>query len=101
MIVVVAVDMVGAGVIVIVGGFTGGFTVSAVPVLPDPSAGESSDWSTAIGVIGLRVGPTPSPSGTGLMVYHVLASSTAMYTQRRSSLMKWIGRYSLSLCEKM
>jgi len=41
-IVVVAVDMVGAGVIVIVGGFIGGFTVSAVPVLPDPSAGESS-----------------------------------------------------------
>ena len=82
---VVAVDMVGVGVIT--GGFTGGFTVSAVPVPSDPSAGESSGWSTAIGVIGLRVGPTPRPSGTGLMVYHLLALSTAMYTQRRSSSM--------------
>ena len=87
MVVVVAVDMVGVGVIVIVGGFIGGFSVSAVPVLPDPSVGESSGWSTSIGVIGLRVGPTPSPSGTGLMVYHLLASSTATYTQRRSSSM--------------
>ncbi len=82
---VVAVDMVGVGVIT--GGFTGGFTVSAVPVLPDPSAGESSGWSTSIGMVGLRVGPTPSPSGTGLIVYHLLASSTATYTQRRSSSM--------------
>ena len=30
-----------------------------------------------MGVAGDLVGPTPSPSGTGLMVYHLLASSTA------------------------
>ncbi len=83
--VVVAVDMVGGvtGVIVIVGTGSGGLVVR--DVVPDPSAGVSSGWSTLMGVIGLKVGPTPSPSGTGLIVYHLLASSTATYTQRRSS----------------
>ncbi len=100
-IVVVAVDIVDgvAGVIVIVGAGSGGWMVR--DVVPDPSVGVSSGWSTSIGVIGVRVGPTPSPSGTGLIVYHLLASSTATYTQRRSSSIKWIGWYSLSLCEKM
>ncbi len=65
------------------------------------SSGGSSGGSTSMGVIGLRVGPTPSLSGTGFMEYHLLASSTPMYTQRQSSSMKWMGRYSLSLCEKM
>ena len=88
-----------AGVMVIVGVGSGGLVVK--DVVPDPSAGVSSGWSTSIGVIGLKVGPTPSPSGTGLIVYHLLDSSTATYTQRRSSSIKWIGRYSLSLCEKM
>ncbi len=87
--VVVAVDMVGACVTVWTGaGSVGGFAVSEVfPVSCDPSAGVSSGGSTSIGVIGQRVGPTPSPSGMGLMVYHLLALSTAMYTQRQSSSM--------------
>jgi len=99
--VVMAVDIVGGvtGVIVMVGMGSGGLI--ARDVIPDPSVGVSSGWSTSIGVIGARVGPTPSPRGTGLIVYHLLALSTAMYTQRRSSWIKWIGQYSLSLCEKM
>src|SRR6266702_4625162 len=88
-----------AGVMVIVGVGSGGLVVK--DVVPDPSAGVSSGWSTSIGVAGERVGPTPSPRGTGLIVYHSFFSLTAIYTQRRSSLIKWIGRYSLSLCEKM
>ncbi len=97
--VVVAADILGgdAGVIVMGGARVVGLV--EMDVVPDPSAGVSLGWSTSMGLIGLRVGPTPSPSGTGLMVYHLLASSTAMYTQRRSSSMKWIGLYSLSLCE--
>ncbi len=91
MVVVVAVcDMVICGVIV------GGTVVRELIVgFCDPPAGGSSGWltegssgwSTSIGVIGRSVGPTPKPSGTGLIVYHLLASSTAMYTQRRSSSM--------------
>jgi len=98
-VVVVAVDMVVCGMTIM---FWGGTVVRELIVgFCDPSAGGSSGWSTLIGVIGRSVGPTPNPSGTGLIVYHLLASSTAMYTQRRSSSMKWIGQYSLSLCEKM
>ncbi len=99
--VVVAADIGGGvtGVIVIIGTGSGGLMVR--DVVPDPSAGVSSGWSTSIGVTGVRVGPTPSPRGTGLIVYHLLASSTATYTQRRSSWIKWIGQYSLSLCKKM
>ncbi len=74
-IVVVAADISG-GVIVIVGMGAGVMVVR--DVVPDPSAGVSSGWSTSMGVIGLKVGPTPSPSGTGLIVYHLLASLTAM-----------------------
>jgi len=102
--VVVVVDMVIMGwvTVMVVVGSAGGIVVrEVVSVFCDPSVGGSSGWSTSIGVMGDLVGPTPSPSGTGLIVYHLLASSTAMYTQRRSSSMKWIGRYSLSLCEKM
>ncbi len=90
-IVVVAVDMVvlGGWVTVMIGvGSLGGTVVrEVVPVFCDPSVGGSSGWSTSIGVMGVLVGPTPNPSGTGLIVYHLLALSTAMYTQRRSSLM--------------
>ncbi len=89
--VVVAVDMVVLGgwvmVMVVVGSAGGIVAREVVPVFCDPSAGGSSGWSTLIGVAGVLVGPTPSPSGTGLMVYHLFASSTAMYTQRRSSSM--------------
>ncbi len=84
--VVVAVDMVVAGVCVrvtVVVGSAGGTVVRVVvPWFCDPSAGGSSGGSMSIGVIGDLVGPTPSPSGTGLMVYHLFASSTVMYTQR-------------------
>jgi len=75
-VVVVAVDIGVAGVMVIVDAGSSGLVVR--DVVPDPSAGVSSGWSTSIGVTGLRVGPTPSPSGTGLIVYHLFASSTAM-----------------------
>jgi len=87
--VVVAVDMVVIGgwvmVVVVVGSADGIIVREVVPVFCDPSAGESSGWSTSIRVVGDLVGPTPNPSGTGLIVYHLLASSTAMYTQRWSS----------------
>ena len=88
---------------VIVGWGSAGGTVKreVVSGFCDPSAGGSSGWSTSIRVMGVLVGPTPNPSGTGLIMYHLLALSTAMYTQRRSSSMKWIAQYSLSLCEKM
>jgi len=85
-IVVVAVDMVviGGWTVVMIGVWSAGGTVAreVVSMFCDPSAGGSSGWSTSIGVMGALVGPTPNPSGTGLMVYHLLASSTAMYTQR-------------------
>src|SRR6266702_1070920 len=85
----VAVDivMVGWVVVIVVAGSAGGIIMrEVVPVFCDPSVGRSSGWSTSIGVMVVLVGPTPSPSGTGLMVYHLLDSSTATYTQRRSSL---------------
>ncbi len=88
-IVVVAVDMIVVGgwvmVIVVVGVAGSAVAREVVPVFCDPSAGGSSGWSTSIGVMGVLVGPTPNPSGTSLMVYHLFASSTAMYTQRQSS----------------
>ncbi len=87
--VVVAVDMVVVGgwvMTVVVVGLAGGTVVEeVVSVFCDPSAGGSSGWSMSIGVAGVLVGPTPSPNGTGLIVYHLLASLTAMYTQRQSS----------------
>ncbi len=85
-IVVVVVDMTVMGgwvIVMVVVGLAGGTIVrEVVPVFCDPSAGGSSGWSTSIGVSGDLVGSTPSPSGTGLIVYHLFASSTAMYTQR-------------------
>ena len=88
MIVVVVVDIIVTGGCVMevgwVGSVDGIIEREVVPVFCDPSEG-SSAWSTLIGVIGLRVGPMPRPSGTGFIVYHLFASSTAMYTQRRSS----------------
>ncbi len=85
-IVVVTVDMVAMGgwviVMVVVGSAGGTIARKMVPVFCDPSAGGSSGWSMSIGTAGVLVGPTPSPSGTGLIVYHLFASSTAMYTQR-------------------
>ncbi len=88
-IVVVAADIMVMGGWVTVGasaGLAGGIVArEVVPVFCDPSAGGSSDGSTSIAKTGRRVGPTPSPSGTGLIVYHLFASSTAMYTQRQSS----------------
>ena len=84
--VVVAVDMVviGGWVMVIVGWGSAGGTVvrEVVPVFCDPASGGSSGGSMLIGVMSDFVGPTPSLSGTGLIVYHLFASSTAMYTQR-------------------
>src|SRR6266702_2268596 len=80
-------EVVSVAVIIVVGSVGGIIVREVVSVFCDPSAGGSSGWSTSIGVAGNLVGPTPSPSGTGLMVYHLLASSTAMYTQRRSSSM--------------
>ena len=90
-IVVVAADMMvlGGGLTVITGVESADGTVvrEVVSTFCDPSAGGSSGWSTSIGVTGVLVGPTPNPSGTGLIVYHLFALSTAMYTQRRSSWM--------------
>ncbi len=83
--VVVVVDIVVMGwvMVIVVAGSAGGAVVrEVVPVFCDPSVGGSSGWSTSIGVMGDLVGPTPDPSGTGLIVYHLLALSTAMYTQR-------------------
>ncbi len=74
-------------VIFVVGSVGGTIVREVVSVFCDPSVGGSSGWSTSIGTVGDLVGPTPSPSGTGLIVYHLLASSTAIYTQRRSSSM--------------
>jgi len=88
--VVVAVDIVVMGwvMVIVVAGLAGGAVVrEVVPVFCNPSAGGSSGWSMPIGVMGDLVGPTPNPSGTGLIVYHLLALLTAMYTQRRSSSM--------------
>ncbi len=80
--VVIAVDIMVMGfwwVVVIVVGSAGGTVVrEVVPVFCDPSLGGSSGGSTSIGAIGDLVGPNPSPSRTGLIVYHLLASSTAM-----------------------
>ncbi len=87
---VVAVDIVVMGwvMVMVVAGSVGGIVVrEVVPVFCNPSAGGSSGWSMLIGVMGDLVGPTPSPSGTGLIVYHLLDSLTATYTQRRSSSM--------------
>jgi len=72
---------------VAVGSVGGTIAKEVIPVFCDPSVGGSSGWSMLIGVAGDLVGPTPSPSGTGLIVYHLLALLTAMYTQRRSSSM--------------
>ena len=58
-----------------------------VPVFYDPSEGSSSLLSILMAAIGCRVGPSPRPSGTGLIVYHLFASSTVMNTQRQSSSM--------------
>src|SRR6266702_2766491 len=82
--VVVVVDMVvvGGWVIVMVGGGSAGGIImrEVIPVFCDPSegsSGRSSGSSTSIGVMGDHIGPSPNPSGTGFMVYHLLALSTA------------------------
>ncbi len=56
-----------------------------VLVSSDGFSGGSSGGSTSIACIGVSVGPSPRFFGTGLIVYHLFASSQATKAQSRSS----------------
>ena len=69
----VIVDVVDAGVLIVVG-------VRGLVVV-------SSGGSTLIAWVGVRVGLSPKDFGTGLIVYHLFRLSQATNAQSRSSLM--------------